>query len=516
MLIVVTAVLAYGPIFGNGFAWDDGYLVLDNPAIQELSNVPNLFVQPWAAGTSYGLGARQNAPYFRPVALASMALDWSIAGPDPVVFHGTNLLLHLLSALLLWSWLRRVLGGGGTSPGPAGERGPLLALIGALLWAVHPVNTEAVSLVSYRTTLLSGLSMFAALRLLTPVARADRQPPAETGAPAAVGGVLCFAVGLLSKETTAVLPALLLAFDVLLGRLSLRRIASVYLPLAAVGVAWWFARAGVTGSDIYTWFDGLTHWQSALMVPRIFFLYVRLALLPWPLCPFYDWSVLGTPNSLLEPDILAGTLLLAGMLAAVPLLRRRLPVVAFGLAWTFLALLPVSHIMPFFDAAGDRFLYVPLAGWIVAVAGVAAALPGSPAMRRLGMGLVAVALAGFVSLTVVRTGEWRDDETILRATTRDFPQSLSAHLGLGRLYLGTGRPGAAILELSEVVRMAPSLAVAHALLAVAQGRDGDLVAARRTLRDGPPPEQGLPSVVEIARTELYKAGEMTLMHRMGL
>ena len=201
-LIVATAVLAYCRIFGNGFAWDDGYLVLDNPAIQELGHVPGLFVQPWAAGTSYGLGARQNAPYFRPVALASMALDWSIAGPDPVVFHGMNLLLHLLSALLLWSWLRRVLGGGGPIAGPAGERGPMLALAGALLWAAHPVNSEAVSLVSYRTTLLSGLAMFAALRLLTPAARADRSPPAETKGLAALGGALCFAIGLLGGLTT--------------------------------------------------------------------------------------------------------------------------------------------------------------------------------------------------------------------------------------------------------------------------------------------------------------------------
>jgi len=290
----------------------------------------------------------------------------------------------------------------------------------------------------------------------------------------------------------------------------------VYGPLVVVAIAWWVARSGVTGANIYTWFAGLTPWQSALMVPRIFFLYVRLAVLPWPLCPFYDWSVLGTPRSLLEPDILAGTLLAAGMLAAIPLTARCRPLMAFGLAWTFVALLPVSHLMPFFDAAGDRFLYVPLAGWIVAVAGIAAALPGSAGLRRLGTGLVAATLAVFVTLTLVRTAEWRDDETILKATTRDFPQSLSAHLGLGRLYLGTGRPADAILELKQVAAMAPSLAVGHALLAVAQGRAGDLPSARRTLRDSPPPEEGLPSAVEIARTELYKAGDMDLMHRMGL
>lgn len=516
-LIVGASVFAYSRTFCNGFAWDDAYLVLDNPAIQNLRNLPSLFLEPWAAGTGYSLGAQQNAPYFRPMAQASMALDWAIAGPDPVIFHLTNLLLHILTALLAGSWLLRVLGPAGGDPAaPTGSRAPLLAFVGALLWAIHPVHSEAVALVSYRTTLLSGLSIFAALRLLTPVAQVDRVHVSDTPAWAAAAGVACFGAGLLSRETTAILPALLLTFDVFLGRLRRRRLLVVYVPLVVVGAAWWIARSSLTGTAIYTWFDGLSPWQSALMVPRIFFLYVRLAVFPWPLCPFYDWTVLGAPSSLLEPDILVGTLLLAATLAAVPLLRRHLPRVSFALAWTFVALLPVSHLMPFFDAAGERFMYVPLAGWILAAIGMAAALPEMPALRRLGVVLAAVVATAFIGLTFVRMGDWRDSETALRATTRDFPQSLSAHLGLGRLLLDTYRPGEAIPELAQVIRLGPSLAVGHGLLAVAQARNGDVTAGRRTLRDAPAPQPGLPSAVEIARTELQKARELDLARRMGL
>jgi protein O-mannosyl-transferase len=514
-LLALACAAAWGRILANDFAWDDGYLVVGNPAIQDLSRVPDLFVKPWAAGSDYDLGARQNAPYFRPVALASMALDWAVAGPDPLVFHGTNLLVHLLSVLALWAWLRRVLGDGGDPGGPAGARGPALALGAALLWAIHPVHSEAVCLVTYRTTLLSGLFVFASLVLLTPFARPRREDVADIGTGRSLLGAAAFAAGLLSKETTAIVPALLLAFDAMLGRLSRRRVVATYLPLGLVGAAWWIARSGITGADIYTWFEGLTPWQSALMVPRIFYLYVRLALVPWPLCPFYDWSVLGTPRSLLEPDILAGALLLGAMAAGVFLLRRRAPLTAFGLAWAFVALLPVSHLMPFFDAAGERFLYVPLAGWVLAGAGALAAAR-SDAVRRPVRALAALAMVAFLALSFLRAGEWHDSESALRASVRDFPQSVSAQLGLGRLYLEQARPAEAVTPLAEATRLAPSLAVAHALKAVAEARAGELSAARATLLGAPRPQAGLPSAAEIARMELQKAGLVEVAKQIGL
>lgn len=490
--LAVAGALAYSDaVTTNEFAWDDGYLVLDNPAIRDLRNVPDLFTGSWASGVGYALGDAQNRPYYRPLALASMAVDWAIAGPDPAVFHGTNLAIHVAAAFLLFLWLLRLL--------PAGSFAP--AALAAAVFVLHPVHTEAVNVVSYRTTLLSGLFAFGSLAALTAPATRAR----------VVAGVAAFALGLLSKETTLVVPGLLLVQDLWLRSLDRRRVLAVYLPLAAVAVAWLFVRAGLTTGAYYSYFDGLSAWQAALMVPRIFFLYVRLAVLPWPLCPFYDWSILGAPSSPFEPDVPAGAFLLASAVGGAVLFRRRAPLVSLGLAFFLVALLPVSHLVPFFDAAGERFLYVPIAGLLLAAASAAA--PLRPGTLAAGAAVVAVV---FGALTAARTAEWRDSETILRATARDFPGSVSAHLGLGRLLLEEGRPAEAVPELAEVTSLAPRLAVGHALLAVAHARAGALKEARATLANSPLPERGLPSAVQIARTELLRAGETEVLAKLGL
>ena len=509
-LVVLAAGLAWHGVLFNDFAWDDEYLVVANDSITDLSAVPDLFTSPWAAGVKYQTGQAQNRPYYRPLALASMAVDWAIAGPDPVWFHLSNLAMHVLTSLLVLAWvhrrLRRVLPPPGDDPG-ADARAWTWAVALAMLYAVHPVHGEPVAVVTYRTCLLSGLFTFATLVVLG----GARASPLRV-----LAGCGFLALGLLAKETTLVAPGLVALTDVYEGRLSWRRIAGVYVPLALVGVAWLFVRSGLIGAQFYTYFEGLTAVQAALMVPRIFFLYVRLALLPQPLCPFYDWWILGVPRSPLEPDILAGLLLFVLMVVAAIAFRRRAPALSLGLAFFLLALLPVSHVVPFFDAAGERFLYVPLVGLLLAAGGIAAAVPRTALMRRFGIGLTVVALVAFSTLSWVRAGEWHDSETMLRATLRDFPQSLTAHLGLGRLLLDTSRNDEAEVEFKEVTRLGPTLAVGHGLLAVSQARAGRIRDSRMTLILAPAPPARLPSAAEIARGEFIKADQYDILMKMGL
>lgn len=518
IVVSTLAVVAYYHIFLNDFAWDDGYLVLDNPSIRDLAGVPGLFVQRWAQGVEFGLGQAQNSAYFRPVALASMAVDWAIAGgPNPVVFHATNLVIHLLAAVFVLLWVRRILEADGRSRDSGGDRtGTLWAGGIALLWVLQPAHTEAVAIVSYRTTLLSGAATFAVLLAFT-----GRVRPWRT-----VLAMVAFAVGLLSKETALVAPGLLAVQDAIMGwgeprqRPSLRsawtRAWTVYAPLGLVAACYLWLRNGVVGSGVFSYFDGLTGPQAAMMVPRVFFLYVRLSLIPHPLCPFYDWTILGAPTSWLESDVIAGTVLLAGSIAAVPLFWRRVPLLAFGIAFFLVALLPVSHLVPFFDAAGDRFLYVPVAGVFLGLAGAARAVEATSRLRVAGViGAAALALV-FGGLTAVRAAEWRSSESILRATARDFPVSVSAHIGLGRLLLEQDRPSEAIAPLTEVTRLAPSLAVGHGLLSVAHARAGSLAQSARVLERAPRPQDGLSSAAEIARGELLKHNEHAAMQALGL
>ncbi|NOZ01479.1 MAG: tetratricopeptide repeat protein [Deltaproteobacteria bacterium] len=517
--------LSYHQTLSNDFAWDDNYIVLENPAIRDLSSVPDLFTQPWAQGVTYDQGDVQNRAYYRPLALASMAVDWALAGASSATFHATNMVLHLLTSLFLFAWLRLIFerrpsaGPGPDTDRPSAGNGSWLWPLGiALVYAVHPVHTEAVNLVSYRTTLMSGMFVFASLWAFT----ADMHRVLESTGPVGPGpirviaGLVFFACGLLSKETGLVAVGLLLVQDVLLGGLNRKRLLKVYLPLAAISVVYLVVRSQVTGGGVYSFFEGLDPLQGALMVPRIFFLYVRLCVFPDPLCPFYDWNVLGVPGSVLEPDILSGAVLLFAMVAAAVLLRKRQPLTSFGLVFFLVALLPVSHVVPFFDAAGERFLYVPLAGFLIAVAGAARALPVGPGLKKVGLTLALIVFTVFIGLTMKRTAEWKDSETILRASTRDFPASLSANLGLGRLLITQGRPDEAAINLKAAVRIAPDLVVAHGLLAVAQARSGDVRDARLTLMKAPLPGSGLPTAAQIARRELMKKHEFRLMVKLGL
>lgn len=187
-----------------------------------------------------------------------------------------------------------------------------------------------------------------------------------------------------------------------------------------------------------------------------------------------------------------------------------------GLAFFLLALLPVSHIIPFFDAAGDRFMYVPLAGVVMAIGGAFVERPADRKWKRPGFALLAIIIAIFMTLTFVRSDQWKSSESMLRVTTSDFPTSISAHLGLGRLLLEKGKPVDPQAPLKQVMTLAPNLAIGHALMAVSQARAGDIHAARMTLRQSPMPAGGEISAVQLARSEFLKAGHEDLARRVGL
>lgn len=513
LAILGAVFVAHHPALLNDFAWDDHYVVVDNPGIRSPADLPGLFIQSWANDASDPWASLENRGYYRPLAMATIAVNWWIAGPDPFHFHLTNLFIHFWASFLLFLLLHRILR-------LARDRGSsrftansfYLSLSLSLLFAVHPTNTEAVSLICYRNDLMAGLFVFAGLLAFC---HGNTSKESGTGR-MLVTGLALFAAGLLSKETAAAFPALLLVVDWSIGALNGRRLLRVHLPVVLVTGAYLALRFLVIEEGAFAFFQGLSPSLVPLMVCRVFFLYVRLVFLPHPLCPFYDHSILGGNLSILEPDIVAGASLLVVMVAVIVACRRRFPLVSGGLAFFLLALLPVSHILPFVVGAGERFLYVPLFGIGLALAGIVVVLPGTRFLKILFLTLFVVGLTGFSALTVMRSAEWKDSETILRATVRDFPSSISANLGMGRLLLDDERPGEAIDSFASVVRLAPKLSVGHGLLAVAHARSGDVRSARYTLMSAPPSGSGLPTAAQIARQEFMKKREFRLLSKVGL
>jgi hypothetical protein len=155
-VLVAVTLLVYSGALQNGFVWDDDVLVVHNSEIRSLAGVPGLFARDTLPGRELG-------DYYRPLQTLSYAVDYQLWGLDPFGFHLTSVLIHAAAALLLYRLAARLLG----------AREPALAA--ALLWAVHPVHTEAVTYVSGRSDPLAAALMLASL-LLFARGREPRSP----------------------------------------------------------------------------------------------------------------------------------------------------------------------------------------------------------------------------------------------------------------------------------------------------------------------------------------------------
>jgi hypothetical protein len=157
MLVIAFAiVLVYANTLVNQFVWDDNVTIVRNNFIKSWSNVPRIFSKSYLSpfvrtGSSYSPDIRVSSgeTSYRPIATLSYMLDYSIWKLNPFGYHLTNLALHLINAILIYLLINAL------------TRNKNTALLASLLFALHPVNSEAINNISNRKDLLAFLSIFA-------------------------------------------------------------------------------------------------------------------------------------------------------------------------------------------------------------------------------------------------------------------------------------------------------------------------------------------------------------------
>lgn len=430
----------YLPSLSYDFAWDDHYLVVENTALHNFESAGDWFVSPWAAGSESSQGREQNALYWRPFTQASYALDWVLGGGSPSLFHLTNSLLHgLVSglvALLLWLlWI------------PLGNRVETQgfgALLGGVLFAVHPLHTEAVYLITYRTTLLASLGVLGAL-----VLHLQKKHYLVVLIP--------FAMGLMAKEEAIVVPPLLVLLDLNMGRFPTKwgDILRRYTPVALLSAAYLVLHSQLTGGAQLDFFSGQESDTVVFTMLKVFWLDVRLLFVPWPLTPFYDWTLFPYAHHPFHGEVFLGASLLAGSLyfCVRSLIRRAKSPAFLWIGFFLIALLPYTHVVPFFDVAGERFLYLPS----VAFCGFAAMLATRwmVSFPRLTGVVTLTWILFFVGLTLYRGPDFQHTRSLLEATQSYFPRSFSAAYELGRAELKAEKPEKAEAQFRRAFKALP-------------------------------------------------------------
>jgi len=467
LLLVLLAALAYVNTLSHPFVYDDLPLVLKNPEIRSLSNLPLLL------GFHDGRFELRSR-FTRDV---TYALEFAVAGPWPPIYRITNIALHAVNALLLLLFLRRA----------TGDR--LLAVGAAVLFAIHPIGTDVVTQISGRREILA--TLFALATALSFQAYAARG-----GAWRFAGGLACLFLGVFSKEMAVMAPLAFVATDLLaalrnppegaaLGRrladhLQKRRVlyGSILLAMIAItAVRLELAEGGSDRAGTKSFYETRGEGLTILDRARIAGLGLRLLVAPIGQSVDYSYDALGlagrtgSTGAALDLAVLG-----AAALATAAGLRRRSWLGAGGVLF-FLLYLPTSGIIPWHEIFAERFLYLPQIGFDLAVAGLLVVGVRRPELRRACIAAGVAAAVALISATVIRNEVWSTSERLWADTVRRYPGCARAHKALADQYLAGGRADAALEHYREAVRILPvyhdaRVGVGSALVALGRPEEG--------------------------------------------
>lgn len=458
LVLLVAASSLFG-VLDNGFVWDDGPFIVWNETLRGPGTLQRVVTE----GDSFG--TRGDNPYYRPVTTLSFAMDVRLFGENAAGYHATNLLLHLAVCALVF----------GAALQCSGRRSAAGAA--ALLFAVHPAVVEPVAYVSARADLLCAAFMLGAWLLYT---RGRR-----SGSPRDLGlAALVFALALFAKIVALALLPVLALHELLRCRREERRLRPI-APFAALAGLFLLARALVL--ERATWEHGEPFVSRLATAGPLLVKYLRNTLLPFGLKVYYDEPVRTTWT---DPAVVAAWAVVGGCAAAWWLLLRRRPAAAIGLAWFFAALLPVCGAVDLLYPAlmADRYLYVPLAGAALALAGSIPA-PGAwergPAvargrvLSRAGGAVVVACVLAFSVTSAHRVSAWRDPVTLWERARRQAPTAPYVLNQLGASYWQANRLKEAKRVLTKAAALAPGLASPIVNLAAVAFLQGDTAAAER-------------------------------------
>jgi tetratricopeptide (TPR) repeat protein len=455
--------IVYSPTLHAPLMFDDDFSIFRNSSITKL----------WPlVGNPGPLNPPKQLPISgRPLINLSLAINYHYGQFDPYGYHLFNLIVHMLTALLLWRVATNLLRLK-YFHGEFDQTAEALGYIAALLWGLHPLNGESVQYVTQRTELMVGFFYLATIYCSLRYWNSNQLIWLMFATAACLCGMAC-------KEVMATAPLMVLLLDRTLVSGSfataMRRWWRLYVGLAmgwAVLIALNYdaPRSETAGFHIAE-LPPVPWWMTQC---KVVLMYLKLSVWPWPLSIHYTIPLFYSVANA-WPFVAAA----AAIAVAVVILLWRGNVVGFVGAWVLGILAPTSIVPVLMEVAEERRMYLPLAALVLlAVAG------GYWVMRKLGAGAarsiaivagIGIALgATFASLDRHHLDVYRSTLTLWQDTIARQPDDPYAHDNLGIALAQSGRLQEAIEQFQTTLRLNPNHVVAHNNLGIMLRRTGHL------------------------------------------
>ena len=457
-IIIAAGLLAYCNSFRGPFIYDDVGSIVANPNIRRLWPIWRI-AEAWPTETVAG----------RPVLALSLAVNYQISDLNVWSYHLVNLTIHILAGLVLFGIIRRTLLSEGLKERFA-RASLILSAICALIWLLHPLQTQSVTYIVQRAESLMGLFYLLSLYC---VIRGFSSPNTR---PWYAAAVLACALGAGTKEVTATAPLIILLYDrIFLARsfkqLFARRwglyagLAGTWLILAAL------ALSAPRGESVGFSNPGLTPWLYALTQCKVIVLYYIVPSF-WPSSLVFEYGWLSPESPARFAPYVA---VILGLLTATAITLRQRPRLAFLGLWFFIILAPTSSFLPITgEPAAEQRMYLPLAAIIVAVVLCGFTLVQRFSTRRISVrqwstalgpvfayALVATAIIALGLLTLKRNTYYRDGLAIWDDTIAKRPDNWRAYDCRALAYSQRGEYDRAILDFDQAITLDPRAVKAY-------------------------------------------------------
>lgn len=465
LFLCTSAICVYANTFHNQMFWDDNDFILDNAYIKNISNFPKFWTENLIAGS----GLLSN--YYRPTLLSVFSIEWHLWGNNPIGYHVTNTLFHAANGVLLFLLLFTCF------------KKKSLAFFTALIFVIHPLQTEAVS---YANSLGDSLSVFFVLIGLNLLAQTKDRPPLQ-GFFLTLAAALSYILAQTSKETGIIFGPL--AFLVLLTiyrtahwKQKVEELIKKLLPVGVLTITYLALRAGpLNFKNSFNLYDTPTDYSSNILVRLYTFckiIFTYLGLIFWPQHLHMERGV-SPILSYTSPWVWAGAALILALLIAAWLLRKRALPVSFGIIWFFICLIPISNILvPINGQLYEHWLYLALSGIALAVIYLLSLLWRYLPSLQITIAVISIFAIGTLSIrTVLRNQEWATAIGFYKQTLNYAPHSYRLWNNLGMEYAEAKQTEKALDAYNEAIKLDPANPVALYNRANLIRDQGDLLGA---------------------------------------
>jgi tetratricopeptide (TPR) repeat protein len=445
----------------NGFVWDDMTQVLENKWIRDVSYLPNMFSENvWSFQS-------EHSNYYRPLMHVIYMFTYFVSGLKPWGFHLVNVLLHAGNSLLVFLAMSKLLGRSASSlPPPFVEKGMEGSLpvpfAAALLFAVHPIHTEAVSWVAGLPDL--SFTFFYLLSFSLYISSAAEKQIHKWRY---VLSILSFSFAVLCKEPALTLPAVLLIYDYAFKKdnvfsFHFRR----YAPYFAVGAVYLILRFHVlSGFAPEKRHQYLSTYQYIINVLPLFSQYLEKLVFPFNLNAFY---VFHPVSSLFDAKCIVALVIMAGFVFFVFMSWKKNRLVFFSLLLIIVPLLPALYIPALGENTfAERYLYLPSFGFVLFISILISRLTVVSKKAVTAYFFFAVIAVLYSTGTLTRNSAWKDNYSLFSDTVKKSPDSALIRSDLGKCLREQGRLDEAIQQYQIAIELDPELAEAHDNLGVA-------------------------------------------------